>query len=186
MNRLYVIIFFVIVLIPVVSWGWKVFNYVDTERKTAEYETLADQNNDVVDAVNSVISSANTRNTLIRQAINPANEHRNGAVELMKMTGDDLAREIAAVRAKVEAAILPDNDAAEEFRAQGLALLEVYEQSLPVYADISTLVTNNDLSDDERQKVVEEKLGPLEQQFDTVVSKLEDARMAYVDASRPR
>ena len=186
MNRIYVVIFFVIVLIPVVSWGWKVFNYVDAERKSAEYETLADQNNEVVDAINDVISSANARTELIRQAINPANEFRNGAVELLKMTTEDLAESIAAMRPTVETAVLADNDAAEAFRAEGLQLLQVYEQSIPVYADITAIVTNGDLSDEERQQQVESKLGPLEQGIGEAVTRLEDARMAYVDASRPK
>ena len=185
MNRIYVVIFFIIILIPVVSWGWKVFNYVDAERKTAEYETLADQNNEVVDAINDVISSANARSDLIRQAINPANEFRNGAVELLKMTTDDLAERVEAVRPTVEAAVLADNDAANAFRAEGLRLLQVYEQSVPVFAEITAIVTNSDLSDDERQQRVESKLGPLEQGLGDAVTRLEDARMAYVDASRP-
>ena len=44
MNRLWAGLFCVIVLIPVALYGFRVFNFVESERKTAEYETLADQN----------------------------------------------------------------------------------------------------------------------------------------------
>lgn len=185
MQRLGTIIFVFIVLVPIGLWGFRAFNFFEGERHAAEYNELADRNNEIVDAINGVIQSAEVKHGLIRQAIDPTNEYRNGARELLKMSDDDLSNEIVAAREKIQSVDLEDGAPADAFIESGLAVLDSYEASIESYGEILEQVDSDALSDAERSGAVEARLGALEIERGAQIALLEEARIAYFDAARP-
>jgi len=137
MRRILSILAFLLIVgigvYPLVNWGAKVKDYVDTEQQ----KKLVRLSDSVVNPLNAATQSVEVKHQLLRRASDPTEEKHKGLVLMLEISGNTVPENIAKARQSIQTLDLPQGDEVKELLDEANALLNVYEGFVPVHTELA-------------------------------------------------